>query len=105
MKLQDEHNVPERQLVQKAAVSAAARERLRAELLPYVTRATREFMRSRNIPERREAELIGVGMEPFNRVFNIYLKNAGDCYEDEGHFYQYYIWWMRQAIVAYLKFL
>lgn len=42
-------------------------------------------------------------MAPFDRVFNIYLKNAGDHNKEEGHFYAYYIWWMRQAIVAYLQ--
>ena len=93
----------ERTLVREAAVSEVARKQLREELLPYVTSATKEFMQSWGIPERRESELVEVGMEPFDRVFNIYLKNASDHTDEEGHFYAYYIWWMRQAIVAFLE--
>lgn len=99
----DESNISERQLVREAAVNPSARQRLKEELLPYVERAAGAFMKSRNIPESRERELVEIGMMPFEQVFNIYLKNAGDHNEEEGHFYTYYIWWMRQAIVAHLQ--
>ncbi|NNM83968.1 hypothetical protein HKL94_02010 [Candidatus Parcubacteria bacterium] len=99
----DENNISERKLVREAAVNQTARQQLRKELLPYVVRATKEFMQSRDISKHRERELVEVGMASFNRIFNIYLKNSGDRDDEEGHFYAYYIWWMRQAIVAYLK--
>ncbi|HHT9130288.1 MAG TPA: hypothetical protein ACFYEC_05425 [Candidatus Brocadiaceae bacterium] len=92
----------ERQLVKEAAVNPAAREQLKKELLPYVVLATKELMKSRGIPEEREQELIDVGIAPFDRVFNIYLKNASGRHEEEGFFYKYYLWWMRKAIFEYL---
>lgn len=91
-----------RALVREAAVSEIARKQLREELLPYVQSATKAFMQSRGIPENRESKLVEIGMEPFDRVFNIYLKNASD-HNDEVDFFAYYIWWMRQAIVAFLE--
>lgn len=94
----------ERALVREAAVNRASRIKLRQELLSYVERATQEFMQSRNISNDRERELVEVGMKPFDRVFNIYIKNAGEnMTQDEGHFYAYYIWHMRQEIVAFLE--
>ncbi len=99
----DGNNISERQLVREATINQTARQQLRGELLPYVMRATREFMQSRNIPQHRERELVEIGMMPFDHVFNIYIKNGGDQDKEEGHFYAYYIWWMRQAIVAHLK--
>ena len=99
----NEDHISERQLVRKAAVQQSARQQLREELLPYVTRATKEFMQKRNIKKNRESELVEVGMTPFDQIFNIYLKNAGDRDEEEGHFYKYYIWWMRQTLVEYLE--
>jgi hypothetical protein len=93
----------ERLLVRQAAVSPMVRKQLQKELTPYVARATKTFMQLRGIPKEREGELIKVGMSPFDQVFNIYLRNAGDRYEEEGHFYKYYIWWMRQAIVEHLR--
>jgi hypothetical protein len=99
----DENNIPERMLVRQAAISENARELLREKLMPHVTRATKEFMQARGILGDREDELVKVGMDPFDRVFNIYLKNGGDRDKEEGHFYAYYIWWMRQAVVAYLN--
>ncbi len=95
-------NLSERQLVREAAVNPAAREQLKKELLPYVVQATKKLIQSRGIPEHREQELVTVGMTPFDRVFNIYLKNIGEHYEEEGYFYKYYIWWMRKAIFEYL---
>uniref|UniRef100_E6QWQ5 Uncharacterized protein n=2 Tax=mine drainage metagenome TaxID=410659 RepID=E6QWQ5_9ZZZZ len=92
----------ERALVRAAASSPAARARLKENLIPYVVEATEEFMHKRGIPENQRDALIEVGMEPFDRVFNIYLKNMHHYNEDEGEFYQYYIWWSRQAIVAFL---
>ncbi|HUX80735.1 MAG TPA: hypothetical protein VMV38_00175 [Candidatus Paceibacterota bacterium] len=97
------NHISERQLVREAAVNSSARQQLKKELLPYVVQATKEFIKSRGIQEYREPELVEVGMMPFDRVFNIYLKNAGDRDKEEGHFYAYYIWWMRQSIVAYLQ--
>lgn len=102
MSSHDEEHISERQLVRDAAVNPSARQQLKKELLPYVVHATKEFMQKRGIPEQREHELIDVGMAPFDRVFNIYLKNADGHIEEEGFFYKYYIWWMRQAIVAHL---
>lgn len=92
----------ERELVRKAAVDPAPRQILREELRPHVIRAVGEFMRSWNVPKERERELIEVGMEPFDRVFGIYLKNAQDRDTEEGHFYAYYLWWMRKAISEHL---
>ena len=102
MSSDDAQHISERQLVREAAVNPAARQQLKQELLPYVVRATKEFMKSRSIPERREQELVEVGMALFDRVFNIYLKNATDHNEYEGHFYSYYRWWMRKAIFEHL---
>lgn len=102
MSPQGKQQVSERELVREAAVNPAARQQLRKELLPYVIRATKEFMKSRSIPEQREQELVEVGMEPFDRVFNIYLKNVAEHNEFDGYFYKYYIWWMRKAISEYL---
>ena len=92
----------ERQLVRDATVNPAARQQLKQELLPHVILATKELMQKRSIPESREQELIEVGMAPFDRVFNIYLKNSSDHNEYEGHFYSYYRWWMRKAIFEHL---
>ena len=102
MSSQDVNNMSERQLVRAAAVNSGARQQLKKELLPHVTHATKELMQKRSIPESREQELIEVGMEPFDRVFNIYLKNATDHNEYEGHFYSYYRWWMKKAIFEHL---
>jgi hypothetical protein len=93
----------ERALVKEAAINSTAREHLKQELLPYVAQATRQFMQSRGIAQSRENELVEVGMKPFDQVFNIYLKNSSDRDAEEGHFYKYYIWWMRQAIVDFLQ--
>lgn len=101
--LHNDNPISERQLVRKAATDPSSRQQLQKELLPYIVRATKEFIKSRNIPEQRESELVEVGMKPFDQVFNIYLKNSGDRNEGEGHFYAYYIWWMRQAIVTHLQ--
>ncbi|MDE1919070.1 MAG: hypothetical protein KGH56_00005, partial [Patescibacteria group bacterium] len=75
MSSRDEPHISERQLVKDAVVNPAARRRLKQELLVHVTRATKELMQKRSIQKSREHELIDVGMEPFDRVFNIYLKN------------------------------
>ncbi|OYV83069.1 MAG: hypothetical protein B7W96_00815 [Parcubacteria group bacterium 37-58-5] len=103
MPSRNEDSISERQLVREAAVNPTARQQLKQELLPYVVHATKKFMQSRRIQEHRERELVEVGMMPFDRVFGIYLKNAGDRDEEEGHFFAYYIWWMRQAIAAHLQ--
>uniref|UniRef100_E6Q5R4 Uncharacterized protein n=1 Tax=mine drainage metagenome TaxID=410659 RepID=E6Q5R4_9ZZZZ len=94
----------ERMLVAAAALSPVARERLRKSLRPYVAKAIREYMERQGIPTIRRDELIAVGMEPFDRVFNTYLthRSETDHEEEEGYFYRYYIWWMRQAVVAFL---
>ena len=55
-----------------------------------------------NIPARREHELVAVGMDCFDRVLAIYEKNGRDQARNREHFYDYYIWWMRQAIVEHL---
>ena len=102
MSSQDEQHISERQLVEDATMNPVARQQLKQELLPYVTRATKKLMKSRGIPDLREQELIEVGMAEFDRVFNIYLKNAADHNEYEGYFYDYYIWWMRKAIYEHL---
>ncbi|MDB5244300.1 MAG: hypothetical protein JWN18_170 [Parcubacteria group bacterium] len=92
----------ERALVREASVRLSAREQLREAVLAHVIQAAKAFMQSRGISEARESELIEVGMEPFDRVFNIYLKNAHAQNEEEGHFFSYYTWWMRKAIAEYL---
>ena len=98
----DEQHISERQLVREAAVNPSARQQLKKELLPYVADATKKLMQKRGIPKHLERELIEVGMAPFDRVFNIYLKNASGRVEEEGFFYKYYIWWMRKAIFEHL---
>lgn len=100
---QDQSSDSERALVRAAAVSPIARAELRKRLEPYVLEEMREFIEHWGIPEHRLQELIAVGMQQFDYVFNIYLKNLGDQDEEEGHFYQYYIWWARQAVVAHLR--
>ncbi len=102
MSSQNVNNMSERQLVKDAVVNPAARQQLKKELSSYVAHATKELMKLRGIPEHREQELVEVGMEPFDRVFNIYLKNAADHHEYEGYFYDYYRWWMKKAIFEYL---
>lgn len=103
MTSRDDIHTSERQLVREAAVSEAARAHLKTSLLPHVVEATRAFMQSRDIPSSQEHTLVEAGMAPFEQVFSIYLKNAGDRDTEEGHFYRYYIWWMRQAIVKHLS--
>ena len=93
----------ERRLVSDATVSLRARALLKRKLRPYIVEATRDFIKSRGIPLTRESELVEVGIEPFERVFNIYMMNSHNLLRIEGHFYMYYIWWMRQAIVSYLE--
>lgn len=93
----------ERQLAAASVSDPLARAELRAALLPHVTEATRQLIRKRSIADVREKELIAVGMEPFDQVFNVYLKNGHQDEAQEGHFFEYYLWWMRQAIVAYLS--
>ena len=102
MSSEDEQNISERELVRDAVVNPSAREQLKKALLPHVAHSTKEFMKSRGIPEVREHELVEVGMASFDRVFNIYIKNARDREEKDGHFYKYYYWWMRKAISEYL---
>jgi hypothetical protein len=92
-----------RDLVDDAAIDPQAREALRFELITYVTNATREFMKERGLEENRESELVDVGMSVFDHVFNIYLKNNSGNGKDKGYFFKYYVWWMRQAIVAHLQ--
>ena len=92
-----------RNLVRDAATDPVTREKLRQELAAYVTEATREFMKKRGLEESREAELVEVGMSVFDHVFNIYLKNNRLYSTEEDHFFKYYVWWMRQAIVAFLE--
>lgn len=94
----------ERMLVAAAAFDPVARERLRQNLRPFVAKAVRKYMQRWGIPKNRYAELTEVGMEPFDRVFNIYLTRRSEHDVDyEGLFYDYYIWWMRQAVTAYLN--
>jgi len=56
-------------------------------------------MKSRGIASSRETELFALAMDLFDQIFNIYLKNGGLLHTEEGHFYDYYKWWARQAIV------
>lgn len=97
-----EQPISERQLVRNATVDPYARQELKEGLFQHVTSATKKFMESHGIEREREHELIEVGMVPFDRVFNIYIKNAHDRNEKERHFYFYYNWWMRKAIFEYL---
>ena len=92
----------ERALVRAAATDSSARQILKQRLSEHVEQATREFMRLRQIPETRTRELLNVGMAPFDSVFKRYLKAGRIEDAEEGHFYSYYMWWMRQALVTYL---
>lgn len=102
MSSHDKQQISERELVRKAAVDPRARQQLKEALLPYVVKATKELMQKWNVSDSREQELIEVGMAPFDRVFNIYLKNVAEHNEFEGYFYKYYIWWMRKAISEHI---
>ncbi len=99
----DNHGSSDRALVRAAAVDQGARERLRVELIPHVVQLVQDLTRRRGIAGTREDELVGIAMRPFERVFNVYLKNARNLDEEEGHFYKYYAWWARQEVIAYLK--
>ena len=59
-------------------------------------------MKRWNIPKKRLDELIAVGMHPFDVVFNIYVREMHHLIEEEGHFYQYFMWWVRWAISRYV---
>ncbi|HXW21299.1 MAG TPA: hypothetical protein VEK14_00145 [Rhodomicrobium sp.] len=94
----------ERELVRAAALDPCAREQLRLRVGLYVERKITELIDEGRIPQGFEAELIEVGTNPFDVVFNIYLKNARYIDEkEEGHFLDYYTWWMRQAVFAHLE--
>ncbi len=92
----------ERTLVRAAAVDKDAREQLRQALTPYVQRAMERLIETRGISKSRKSEFVAVGMKPFDAVFSVYLKNAHNLDDEEGHFYKYYVWWARQEAVAYL---
>ena len=89
----------ERALVRQASSDPVAREKLRRSLRDPVTVYVLELMKSRGIADARESELLALAMNMFDLVFNVYLKNGGLLHTEEGHFYDYYNWWVRQAIV------
>lgn len=93
----------ERELVKQAATDPAFRSELKSALLPHVRVAVRKYMTSRGMPVNQEATLVEIGMKPFEFVFYVYLKNGGMLQTREGHFYEYYMWWMRQAITDFLN--
>jgi hypothetical protein len=94
----------ERSLVKAASSDASTREQLRKALRLYITPLISEFARRHHLTEFNRAELIEIGMSPFDRVFNIYLENGWQiCEKSGGHFYRYYVWWMRQEVVKAVK--
>lgn len=97
------HNDTERwcQIVKEAAYNEGGRENLRSEIVPFVERATRQFLKSRSLPESLTEELLESGMAPFDHAFNAYVRNWVKNYPHHD-FRDYYRWWVRQAIVERL---
>ena len=102
MALAPQQSESERELVRKAAISPEARLHLREVLVPRVERMTKQLIRTLSLPGEFERELVKVGLNSFDRIFNIYIKNGHERSPVEGHFYAYYRWWLRKVISEYL---
>jgi hypothetical protein len=90
-------------IILRASQEVASRELLRQALEPYVTTWTEQIMTKRKISVVRKAEIIAVGMKPFDKVFSIFIKNPENLHRTSDYFFQYYRWWMRQIVIKYLE--
>nr|WP_155921546.1 hypothetical protein [Mesorhizobium sp. L2C054A000] len=90
-------------LIAKAASDPAAREQLRRLLEPHLAEAVEALREKWQVPTSRKKELIGVGIQPFEQAFAIFIKDPENLKQDAQYFLQYYLWWMRQAIVRHLE--
>jgi hypothetical protein len=93
----------ERALVQAAVTDRGNRALLREKLRPHVASATEMLRKARGISPDQQEILTDIGMQSFEKAFNIYLKNLHHLRDEEGHFYAYYLWWARQAVVEHLE--
>ncbi|ESY55988.1 hypothetical protein X744_22435 [Mesorhizobium sp. LNJC372A00] len=60
-------------------------------------------MVKRGIVGSRKDELVEIGMNPFEDVFSIFIKDPENLSKTPEYFFQYYRWWMRQTLTRYLN--
>ena len=91
----------ERELVKKAVEDRSMLLQLKKYVKPYVRAEAEKFVNQRNLNKELIDKFAEVGLEPFVKVFGIYVRNGNHVFGEEGHFPAYYRWWARQAMVKY----
>ncbi|MBP9669760.1 MAG: hypothetical protein KBE09_05735 [Candidatus Pacebacteria bacterium] len=86
----------EAELVRRAFVHPEARATLKELLHPLVDEKAAEYRAKWNALSILHSDFVQAGLQEFDWVFNLYLKNMND--PAVTPFSKYYTWFMRQAM-------
>lgn len=102
MKIQDYGYSDEKSFVKEAMVSAEARELLKQSLIPLSQKIGEFYVREQKLDPGMLPVLTEVGMEKFDKAFNMFMQNPV-MYEKEGYkFSTYFTFWIKISIEKFL---